>query len=1076
MPDGFLPELKKIWRCIMPRDKRIKRVLVIGSGPVVIGQAAEFDYAGSQACLSLKEDDAHVVLLNSNPATIQTDYSMADRIYMEPMDVETIKKIISKENIDSILPTMGGQTALNLAVSIGRAGLLNENLRIIGTPLESIMLAENRELFHKLMLDMGEPVAMSWTIRRRSYLKDLDSIPDRAVIVRTSFSLGGTSGSIFNSREELLNFCNRLFKETEQDEVDVEESIAGLKEIEYEIIRDNVGNCIIICNMENLDPMGVHTGESIVVTPSQTLSDIEYHMLRDAALRIIGRIGIRGACNIQFALDSASGRYYVVEVNPRTSRSSALASKASGYPIARISTKIALGYNLTEILNPITRTTYAAFEPSLDYVTVKIPRWPFDKFSVDRTLGVQMKSIGEVMGIGRTFEEALMKAIASLDNPESRKLRIYMEGIELDKVLSKPSDLKIYAIFEAIFRNYEVEKISRMTGYDHYFIQKIANIVSALKNVGIGEIPENLRECKMLGIPDSLISSFSRISEKDLIKYRIENSITPCFRAIDTCSGEFEVKIPYLYSTYFEDDESSHFQTQKKKIMVLGSGPNRISQGLEFDYGAVKAIQYLRKSGYYTVMVNCNPETVSTDFDISDKLYFEPLTLEHISNIINMEKPDGLIIQFSGQTGQNISLDLADIFGEELFLGTKPSQIVRIEERTEFSSRLEKMGIKQPGFVTVRNLDEMYEKLQSIGFPVIVRSSFIIGGRSMDIVYEQSEASDRVQAVFRERPGFPVLISRYLDGATEMDVDFISNGEKSLVYGISVHIEEAGTHSGDATMVLGPGTVQEQTRQKIIEIVDMLTADFKLSGLSNLQVAVKDNEIYVIELNARSSRSVPFVSRSTGKDLVGDAVNAMLTGFIENDAPHVNAYFVKVPIFPFNKFSDLDTVLGPEMKSTGEGIGIGKSLEEAIMKSMKVAKLDIEKMSRVLITVNDFDKGAALGIARNITGAGGKLFATPGTHMMLSENGIESTVVYRVDDVRKPSVVDIIINDEVDLIINTPTMLSGAIRDGFEIRRQAIRKGIPVITNIRLADLVITSFKRSVEYGCMDLNEYRVMN
>ena len=1060
----------------MPRDKRIKRVLVIGSGPVVIGQAAEFDYAGSQACLSLKEDGIQVVLLNSNPATIQTDYSMADRIYMEPMDVQTIRDIISRENIDSILPTMGGQTALNLAVSIGKTGILNENVRIIGTPLESIMLAENRELFHKLMLDMGEPVAMSWTIRRNTYLRDLDDIPDRAVIVRTSFSLGGTSGSIFKGKKDLLDFCKRLFTETEQDEIDVEESIAGLKEIEYEIIRDNAGNCIIICNMENLDPMGVHTGESIVVTPSQTLSDMEYHMLRDAALRIIGRIGIRGACNIQFALDSKSGKYYVVEVNPRTSRSSALASKASGYPIARISTKIALGYNLTEILNPITKTTYAAFEPSLDYVTVKIPRWPFDKFSVDRTLGVQMKSIGEVMGIGRTFEEALMKAIASLDNPESRKLRMYIDGSELDELLSKPSDLKLYAIFEAIFRGYEISEISRITGYENYFIQKIANIVSALKNVGIGEIPDNLRECKMLGIPDSLISSFSRIGEKDLVRYRIENGISPCFRAIDTCSGEFEVKIPYLYSTYFEEDESSIFRTEKKKIIVLGSGPNRISQGLEFDYGAVKAIQYLRKSGYYTIMVNCNPETVSTDFDISDKLYFEPLTLEHISNIINMEKPDGLIIQFSGQTGQNISLDLAEIFGEELFLGTKPSQIVRIEERTEFSSRLEKMGIRQPAFVTVRNLDEMYEKLPAIGLPVIVRSSFIIGGRSMDIVYEMLDVSERVQAVFRERPGFPVLISRYLDGATEVDVDFISNGRKSLVYGISVHIEEAGTHSGDATMVLGPDTVQDNIRNKLREIVDRITIDFGLMGLSNLQVAVKDDQIYVIELNARSSRSVPFVSRATGKDLVGDAVNAMLTGFLESGEPPVKAYFVKVPIFPFNKFSDLDTVLGPEMKSTGEGIGIGNTMEEAIMKSMKVAKLSIEKIGNVLITVNDLDKGTALNIARKIMGAGGKLFATPGTHSMLSQNGIESTVAYRVDDVRKPSVVDIINNGDVDLIINTPTMLSGAVRDGFEIRRQAIRKGVPVITNVRLADLVVTSFIKSIGFKYMDLNEYRVMN
>ena len=1059
----------------MPRDKRVRKVLVIGSGPVVIGQAAEFDYAGSQACLSLKEDGASVVLLNSNPATIQTDYSMADRIYMEPMDLETIREIVSRENIDSILPTMGGQTALNLAVSMGKSGMLDDRVRIIGTPLESIMLAEDREMFHNLMIEIGEPVAKSWTIRRSSYHKDLEKIPDSAVIVRTSFSLGGTSGSIFRGKNELLNFCNRLFTETDQDEIDVEESIAGLKEIEYEIIRDNAGNCIIICNMENLDPMGVHTGESIVVTPSQTLSDIEYHMLRDAALRIIGRIGIRGACNIQFALDSGSGKYYVVEVNPRTSRSSALASKASGYPIARISTKIALGYNLTEILNPITKTTYAAFEPSLDYVTVKIPRWPFDKFSVDRTLGVQMKSIGEVMGIGRTFEESLMKAIASLDNQDSRKLRIYIDDGELENVLSKASDLRIYAIFEALFRNYDIARICTLTGYEPYFVHKIENIVTALKKIRIGQIPENLRECKSMGIPDSIISSFSKIGEKDLILHRMENGITPCYRAIDTCSAEFEVKIPYLYSTFFEEDESSLFPSAGKKIMVLGSGPNRISQGLEFDYGAVKAIQYLRRCGYYTIMVNCNPETVSTDFDISDKLYFEPLTLEHISGIISMEKPDGLIIQFSGQTGQNISFDLAEIFGESIFLGTKPSQIVRIEERTEFSSRLEKMGIRQPGFVTVRNLDEMFEKLPTIGLPVIVRSSFIIGGRSMDIVYDPLQVSERVQAVFRERPGFPVLISRYLDGATEMDVDFISNGNKSLIYGISVHIEEAGTHSGDATMVIGPGTVADHIREKIREIVDRLTLDFGLQGLSNLQIALKNDEVYVIELNARASRSVPFVSRATGKDMVGDAVNAMLTGSIETETPGINAYFVKVPIFPFNKFSDLDTVLGPEMKSTGEGIGIGKTLEEAIMKSMKVAKLNIDNIGSALITVNDLDKDAAIDIAKKILKSGGKLYATPGTHMFLLENGVESTVAYRVDDVRKPSVVDIINNGDVDLIINTPTMLSGAIRDGFEIRRQALRKGVPVITNVRLADLVISSYVKGVNFSCMDLNEFRTI-
>ncbi len=1057
----------------MPRKPEVKNVLVIGSGPVIVGQAAEFDYAGSQACLSLREEGIRTVLLNSNPATIQTDRSVADRIYIEPMTADAVCSIIEKEGIDSILATMGGQTALNLAVELHNRGILKKyGVQILGTSIDTIEKAEDRLKFHALVSELGEPIPESRELKADNFRKRIGEIPTFPVILRTSFSLGGLSGSIIESKEKLVEVAESYFSDFEDGTLEVEKSIEGLKELEYEVVRDNAGNCIIICNMENLDPMGVHTGESIVVTPSQTLTDKEYHFLRDSARKVISALGIRGACNIQFALDQKTGDYYVVEVNPRTSRSSALASKASGYPIARIATKIAVGYNLTEIANPITRNTSAAFEPSLDYVTVKIPRWPFDKFSVERRIGVQMKSIGEVMGIGRTFEEAMMKAIASLDTPESVRIRLFFKDDKLRELLMKPTDLKLYAILEALFRNYTVDEVASLSQYDPYFINKLNNIVSSLQSLEIGVMPANTRELKELGISDAQIGAFTRLPEARITKHRLENGILPVYKAIDTCSGEFRAETPYLYSTYEEFGDFTDSSSSTEKVMVIGSGPNRISQGLEFDYGSVKAVQTLRSRGYTTIMLNSNPETVSTDFDVSDFLYFEPVTLEHVANVIAREKPKGLIIQFSGQTGQNLASKISDIFGEGVILGTKPSDIDAIENRSTFAERLKSMGIRQPDFVSVANENEVEEKVPLIDLPVIVRSSFIIGGRAMDIVYSYEELKTRVRELFRERPGYPVLISRYVESAREIDVDFISWPGGTAICGISSHIEEAGTHSGDATMILGPDVVSRPLEERIRKIVSLLSSSFRLCGVSNLQLAARDDDIFVIELNARSSRSLPFVSKAAGIDWVSVAVDAMLGDSISAADAAPKSYFVKVPIFPFNRFQDLDIILGPEMKSTGEAMAEDTGRDEALMKAAIIMGPRMDLRRPVLVSVNDRDKPVVKEICRKLSSSGVKIYATPGTSSALSEEGIENTTVYRLDDIRDPKMSNIIREEHLSLIINTPTFQSGSIRDGFRIRRMAVQRGIPVITNARLADAVVRSVLSRVKLEYREIGEY----
>jgi carbamoyl-phosphate synthase large subunit len=968
---------------------------------------------------------------------------------------------------------MGGQTALNMALSLKKRGFLERTgIRVLGTSAESIEIAEDREKFHELMISIGEPVAPSARLRKDSYESSLQSIDFYPLIVRTSFSLGGSGGRIIRDRQELEKICQEYFSIYPEETLELEKSLEGLKEIEYEVIRDNAGNCITICNMENLDPMGVHTGESIVVTPSQTLSDIQYHMLRDSAIRVISSLEIRGACNIQFALDSSTNSYYIVEVNPRTSRSSALASKASGYPIARTSSKIAVGYNLPEIRNPITQNTYAAYEPSLDYITVKIPRWPFDKFDVDRRIGVQMKSIGEVMGIGRTFEEALMKAVASLDTPESRKLRLGVDDAKLSSLISIPSDLRLFAIFEALFRNWDISHVSRISGYPEYFIAKMANITRALGAISRGTVPEDMAMLKRLGIPDSIITVFTGIRETDIIMDRITSGILPVFKAIDTCSGEFETQTPYLYSTYESEDEKFQAKKNRGTVVVIGSGPNRISQGLEFDYGAVKAVLELRRMGYRTVMVNSNPETVSTDFDISDSLYFEPLDLEHISNVIMREQPCRIIIQFSGQTGQNLASDLEKIFGASIFMGTMPDSIDEIEDRKKFAESLDAMGMLQPEFVTISNMQQAVEAMEKVRLPLIVRSSFIIGGRAMDIVNDRDDLFRRISDLLNERPQYPILLSRYVEDATEIDVDFVSDGRNSVIAGICVHIEEAGTHSGDATMVMGPGIPSPEIASRITSLVRKFTERFSLRGFSNLQLAVKDDRIYIIELNARASRSLPFVSKATGRDWIGIGISAMTGHRIHEDPGNPSSYFVKVPAFPFNRFLDLDAVLGPEMKSTGEGMSAGKTLEEAMEKALKLMRISIPHGGKVLVSVSDRDKPALVPVARSLAGRGFSIYATPGTRKYLEENGIAAGTVFKIEDLRKPGIDEFIASQKPVIIINTPNMRSGAIRDGNEIRKMAIRSNIPLITNIRLAESLARALEAESKPEYLEIGEY----
>jgi len=1056
----------------LPLDQKLRKILLIGSGPVVIGQAAEFDYSGSQASLAVREEGIVSVLLNPNPATIQTDRSIADRIYIEPINLDTIRTIIEKEGIDAVISSVGGQTALNTAMDMHRSGMFGPGLRLLGTSPEDIEKAENRTMFHELMKSIGEPVPEAFLLDIGNYEALIAGMQDLSYIVRTSFSLGGSGGIIVDSLGALRSYCEEFLSENPGESLEVEQSIQGLIEVEYEMIRDSADNCISICNMENLDPMGIHTGESIVVTPSQTLSDHEIQMMRTAAIKIVRALQIIGACNIQFAIDPTSEKYYVVEVNPRTSRSSALASKATGYPIARISTKILLGYNLPEIKNPLTKNTSAAFEPSLDYITVKIPRWPFDKISSNRKIGVQMRSVGEVMGIGANFEEALMKAIASLDTTESRRLRLYKPGNDLVSLLKDPSDLRIFAIFDALISGMPPEEISKLTGYQIFFINKMQNIVHEISKISIGSIPENIHDLKRLGVSDSIIAHFARLDEYDIVRHRLESGMIPSYRVIDTCSAEFLSSTPYLYSSYHAADELPP-STNKKKVIVLGSGPNRISQGLEFDYGSVKATRALISAGFETIMVNSNPETVSTDFDFSSRLYFEPLTLEHVVNIIQKEGLPRIMIQFSGQTGQNMATKIADLFGEEIFLGTSPSEIYRIEERTKFASAIGSAGLLQPPFAIVRNEIDAETVFERIRLPVIIRSSFIIGGRSMDIVYDLRDGTRRIKEILTMYPEHPVLISEYLTNSVELDVDFISDGSDFLICGISVHLEEAGIHSGDAISVLGPSLISDETRRRLAEIVGVLVHEFRLKGISNLQVAVNSSGIYIIELNARSSRSIPYVSKASGIDVVKEGINMALGISNPTLVPvEPKSYFCKIPIFPFKRFPESDILLSPEMKSTGEGLGIGITLDEALAKAFKIQNPSSSIVGGCIVSVADVFKPDILGIVKLLRNDNITLFATPGTHAFLKKHGIGSVLVFKIGDKRRPTLRDILESQDIFAVINVPDRRGSAVADGFEIRRMALGRNIPVLTNINSAKALISSLLKKPKMEAREIASY----
>ncbi len=1060
----------------MPRREDISTILVIGSGPITIGQAAEFDYSGTQALKALKEEDYRVILLNSNPATIQTDPIWADRVYIEPTTWEVARQIIREEVVDGLVAGMGGQTALNIAAELKEKGVLDEEgVRLLGVNFDAIETAEDRELFRQLMLRLGEPIPRSRTVRSVKEAKVVvEEVGGYPVLVRPAYTLGGTGGGIAMNEEELTRIVYRGLLHSRVGQVLIEESVLGWKEYEYEVVRDSSNTAITICSMENLDPMGVHTGESVVVAPAQTLSDEANQMLRNAALKIIRALKIEGGCNIQFAYRHDTGEYRVVEVNPRLSRSSALASKATGYPIARIAAKIAVGYLLKEIRNPITGTS-AAFEPSLDYVVVKIPRWPFDKFvNAVRRLDTQMKSTGEVMAIGRNMEEALQKALRSLELSFDGFKEVSGYDHRVLEEVEMPTDRRLLCVAEALRRGYPPKKVAELSGYHIFFVEAIERIVRAegmLKEVGWGALSrDDLWELKRMGFSDTRIAHLGGVEERAVRDARWRWGIRPAFKIVDTCAGEFKALTPYYYSTYL-GRRGQERRRSKKRVLIVGSGPIRIGQGVEFDYSCVKAALTLREEGYEAVMVNNNPETVSTDFDISSQLYFEPLTLEDVLEALQVSGSGSVVLQFGGQTAVNLAMPLREEV-ERLeiplkFLGTSPENMDLAEDRGRFHSLLTSLGLKQPSGGVARSFEEVLEIVERLGYPVLVRPSYVLGGRAMEIIYSEEE----LKRYFRENAtvteDHPTLVDEYLSGAKEVDVDAVSDGQDVFVPGVMEHIEEAGVHSGDSHTSLPPFSLTPEVVEGIEEATKKIALALGTVGLINIQFAVKDGEIYVLEANPRASRTVPFVSKATGIPLVPVAVRAMLgTPLSEQGLPRegfeLGHFAIKAPVFPFLKLEGLDPILGPEMKSTGEVMGIGADFGEAYYKAIR-SRLD-EKFSSggtAYITVKDEDKERCLPVAKELLSLGFKIVATPGTAEFLRSRGIEAEVVYRISDGKKPNALDLMRNGKVNLIINTPTAKSGPVRDGMKMRRLAVELMIPFITTVEGAFAEVEAIKSS---------------
>lgn len=1030
----------------MPRDESINKVLIIGSGPIQIGQAAEFDYSGSQACKSLREEGIETVLVNSNPATIQTDMDMADRVYIEPLTPEIVAKIIEKEKPDAILPTMGGQTGLNVATGLAEMGAL-EGVRVIGSSIETIRNVEDRDLFDSFMKKLNEPVPAAKAVNSVEEAFEAVEEIGYPVIVRPAFTLGGTGGGVAHNREELVEIATRGLEMSFINQVLIDQSVLGWKEFEYEVMRDRNDTCIIVCNMENIDPMGIHTGESIVVAPAQTLSDEDNQRLRDAAIKIIRALGIEGGCNIQFAVHPETGEYKVIEVNPRVSRSSALASKATGYPIAKIAAKIAVGMTLDEIQNDITKETPASFEPTIDYIVTKIPRWPFDKFKgISREIGVQMKSTGEVMAIGRTLEESLNKAIRSLDVGADGFVRV---PYTLDD-LKTPTDLRLFQIYTALRDGMSVDEIHEVTSIDRFFLEKIRNIAefeSGLNRESITD-PRVLLKAKRLGFSDSNLARITGMDESEIRSLRLKNNIKPVYKMVDTCAAEFEARTPYYYGCYDLEDEVE--VSDRKKVMIIGSGPIRIGQGIEFDYCCVHAAMALRDDGYEAIMVNNNPETVSTDYDISDKLYFEPLTLEDVMAIIEKEKPEGVVVQFGGQTSINLAVPLA---GEGVrILGTPHESIDRVEDRERFTKVLDKLGIPQAPYGIAKSFEDAREVAERIGYPVLVRPSYVLGGRAMEIVYDEGELEEYMKEAVRVSPEHPILVDKFLEDAIEVDVDALADGRDVYIGGIMEHIEEAGVHSGDSACVIPPQTIPEDIIETIKDYTRRLALELDVAGLINIQYAVKpgsDPSVYILEANPRASRTVPFVSKATGVPLAKMAARLMmgstlrdlgLTG--EGTVEHVA---VKESVFPFIKLPGVDSVLGPEMKSTGESMGIDENFGIAYYKSQLSAGMDLLTEGKVFISVRDQDKDKIEDIVRKAHELGFKIMATRGTARAVE--GVADIEVVRKVSQGSPNIRDAILRGEVGLIINTPSGKQSA-DDGYLIRRMAVELGIPYVTTL----------------------------
>ena len=1054
----------------MPVDKDIKKVLIIGSGPIQIGQAAEFDYSGSQACKSLREEGIETVLVNSNPATIQTDIDMADTVYTEPLTPEVVAKIIKEEEIDAILPTMGGQTGLNIATGLGDLGLL-DGIKVLGSDVQTIKDVEDRDLFANLMDEIGEEIPKCQAVESvEDALKAVEEI-GYPVIVRPAFTLGGTGGGIAHNEEELIEIANHGLDMSFINQVLIDESVLGWKEIEFEVMRDKEDTCIIVCTMENIDPMGIHTGDSVVVAPIQNLCDETIQKMRDASIKIIRALGIRGGCNIQFALNPYTDEYKVIEVNPRVSRSSALASKATGYPIAKISSKVALGMTLDEIRNDITKETPASFEPAIDYVVVKIPRWPFDKFKgISREVGVQMKATGEVMAIGRTFEEAFQKALRSLDMGFDGFE--YVEYTEQD--LANPTDLIYFQIYSAIKDGMDLDKIHELTNIDKFFLYKIRNIVNFENEVTADKLDDEnyLRTAKQIGCSNARLANLTGQTEEYIRNLLKRYNINQSYKMVDTCAAEFEAKTPYYYSSYDIGNELT--STTKKKVVILGAGPIRIGQGIEFDYCCVHSSLALKEDGIETILINNNPETVSTDYDISDKLFFEPITFEDVMGVIDQEKPDGVIVQFGGQTSINLAVPLANA-GVKI-LGTPYESIDRVEDRELFAELLEKLHIHQAPYGTANSFEEAREIAEKITFPVLVRPSYVIGGRAMEIVYDNHELEEYMKEAVKVSPEHPILVDKFLEDAIELDVDILCDGEDVFIAGIMEHIEEAGVHSGDSACVIPPQTVPEHILNTIRENSRKLALELDVKGLMNIQYAVKLDEemVYIIEANPRASRTVPFVSKAIGVPLAKVATwimnGAKLKDFDLTKEIKIDHVAVKESVFPFLKLPESDTVLGPEMKSTGESIGIDESFGMAFYKSQLSAGMDLPKEGKIFISVKEDDKKKIRSIAEKADNLGFKIVATSGTGDATGLDNVEK--VKKVSE-GSPNIRDAILNKEIDLIINTSEGKQSA-KDGYIIRRLAIELGIPYVTTLSGARAALNAIEavQNSEINVKSLNEY----